>query len=126
MQLRASGAVFAAALFTLAAAAPAAMAARDPLNAYRVAPTAENKERLASAGYDMVEGDHGSYLEVYGTAKQAAALKRAGSRAAARRQGQRGRLAGGGRPGRQRRAVQRLAPLRPGADRHQGAVPRAL
>ena len=78
MQLRASGAVFAAALLTLAAAAPAANAARDPLNAYRVAATPQNKERLASAGYDMVEGDHGSYLEVYGTAKQASALKRDG------------------------------------------------
>ena len=78
MQLRASGAAFAAALLTLAAAAPAAMAARDPLNAYRVAATPQNKERLASAGYDMVEGDHGSYLEVYGTAKQASALKRDG------------------------------------------------
>ena len=43
-----------------------------------MAATPQNKERLASAGYDMVEGDHGSYLEAYGTAKQASALKRDG------------------------------------------------
>ena len=65
-----------ATLFALAFAAPAAMAAREPLNAYRVAPTADNKSTLALAGYDMTEADHGSYLEVYGTARQIAALKR--------------------------------------------------
>ena len=126
MKLRTGGAVFATALLALTAAAPAAMAAREPLNAYRVAPTAENKQKLALAGYDMMEADHGSYLEVYGTTKQASGLTAARARAQARRQGQRGDLAGRRRPGRQRRDVQRLAPLRPRAQRQQGAVPRAL
>ena len=81
MKLRTGGAVFATALIALTAAAPAAKAAREPLNAYRVAPTAENKQKLALAGYDMTEADHGSYLEVYGTAKQAAGPDGTGSRA---------------------------------------------
>ncbi len=126
MQLRTCGAVLATALLALAAAAPAAMAAREPLNAYRVAPTAENKAKLVAAGFDMIEADHGTYLEVYGTAKQAAGLQEPGARAEARRQGAREHVAGRGRAGRQRRRLQRLAPLRQGADRHQGAVPRAL
>ena len=78
MQLRTCGAVLATALLALAAAAPAAMAAREPLNAYRVAPTAENKAKLVAAGFDMIEADHGTYLEVYGTAKQAAGLQKQG------------------------------------------------
>ena len=78
MQLRTCGAVLATALLALAAAAPAAMAAREPLNAYRVAPTAENKTKLVAAGFDMIEADHGTYLEVYGTAKQAAGLQKQG------------------------------------------------
>ena len=78
MQLRSRSAVVATALFALAATAPAAMADRQPLNAYRLAPTAENKQKLVAAGYDMTEGDHGSYLEIYGTAKQADALAAAG------------------------------------------------
>ena len=65
-----------ATLSVLAFAAPAAMAAREPLNAYRVAPTADNKSSLALAGFDMTEADHGSYLEVYGTARQIAELRR--------------------------------------------------
>jgi murein tripeptide amidase MpaA len=65
-----------ATLFALAVTAPAANAAREPLNAYRVAPTAENKSTLALAGYDMLEADHGRYLEIYGTADQIAGLKR--------------------------------------------------
>ena len=113
MQLRLGSAVFATALFALAAAAPAAMAAREPLNAYRVAPTAENKQKLALAGYDMVEADHGGYLEVYGTAKQAAERSRAtGSRRSSSARPTRSPR----RPPtsrRQRRPVQRLAPLRP-------------
>ena len=48
MQLRTGSAVLATALFALAAAAPAAMAAREPLNAYRVAPTAENKQQAGA------------------------------------------------------------------------------
>src|SRR5689334_16029214 len=78
MQLRTGGAVLATALVALGVSAPAASAAREPLNAYRVAPTQENKQRLAKAGYDMVEADHGRYLEIYGTAKQAAALTKQG------------------------------------------------
>ena len=74
MQLRLGGAVLATALFALSAA-PAAMAAREPLNAYRVADTAANKSKLALEGFDMVEADRGSYLEIFGTAKQAAAPK---------------------------------------------------
>jgi murein tripeptide amidase MpaA len=70
-----TGAVVATALFALAATAPAAQAAREPLNAYRLAPTAENKQALAKAGFDLLEGDHGTYLEIYGTAKQADALE---------------------------------------------------
>ncbi len=78
MKLRTGGAVLATALIALSAAAPAAMAAREPLNAYRVAPSAENKQKLALAGYDMTEADHGSYLEVYGTSKQASGLSNQG------------------------------------------------
>src|SRR5215216_6300119 len=78
MQLRTGGVAIGAASFALAAFAPAAMAAREPLNAYRLAPTAENKQQLARAGFDMIEADHGSYLEIYGTAKQAAGLKSKG------------------------------------------------
>jgi murein tripeptide amidase MpaA len=79
MQLRTGSAVVATALVALGVSAPIASAAREPLNAYRVAPTQENKQRLAKAGYDMVEADHhGEYLEVYGTAKQAKSLAAAG------------------------------------------------
>src|ERR1700712_264989 len=78
MQLRTRSAVVAAALIALGVSAPAASASREPLNAYRVAPTQENKQRLLKAGYDMIEADHGSYLEVYSTAKQAVALTRDG------------------------------------------------
>ena len=49
MQLRSASAAVATALLTLAAAAPAAMADREPLNAYRVADTAANKS-TAGAG----------------------------------------------------------------------------
>jgi murein tripeptide amidase MpaA len=72
---RRTGVAFAT-LAALAVLAPAAQAAREPLNAYRVAPSAENKSALALAGYDMTEADHGRYLEIYGTARQVAALKR--------------------------------------------------
>jgi murein tripeptide amidase MpaA len=65
-----------ATLVALAVSAPAANAAREPLNAYRVAPTAENKSKLALAGFDMTEADHGGYLEIYGTSEQIADLKR--------------------------------------------------
>src|SRR5215213_6165454 len=66
-----------ATLVALAVSAPAAMAAREPLNAYRVAPTAANKSELALAGFDMTEADHhGKYLEIYGTASQIANRRR--------------------------------------------------
>ena len=73
---RRTGVAVATALAALAVLAPAAQAARQPLNAYRVAPTADNKSALALAGYDMTEADHGRYLEIYGTAGQVASLKR--------------------------------------------------
>ena len=78
MQLRSGSAVLATALVALGVSAPAASAAREPLNAYRVAPTQENKQRLVKAGYDMIEADHGSYLEIYSTARQATALGKDG------------------------------------------------
>jgi len=68
--------VVVATLVAVAVAAPAAQAAREPLNAYRVAPTAENKSKLALAGFDMTEADHGRYLEIYGTAAKIAGLRR--------------------------------------------------
>ena len=126
MQLRTRSAAVAAALIALGVSAPAASASREPLNAYRVAPTQENKQRLVKAGYDMTEADHGSYLEVYGTAKQAAALRRDGLAPKLQGAANVAGLPGGGRAGGQRRDVQRLAPLRPRAGRRQGAVPRAL
>ena len=45
------------------------MAADDALNAYRVKPTAENKQELAAAGFDLTEGDRGRYIEIYATAR---------------------------------------------------------
>ena len=125
MQLRTGSAVLATALVALGVSAPMASAAREPLNAYLVAPTQDNKQRLAKAGYDMLEADHGEYLEVYGTAKQAAELKKEGLAHAAG-QGQHRHVAVRRRPRRQRRDLQRLAPLRPRRRRQQGAVPRAL
>ena len=47
----------------------------EPLNAYRVKPTAENKKQLAAAGFDLTEGDHGRYIEIYATRRQARALR---------------------------------------------------
>ena len=116
-----------ATLFVLAVSAPAANAARDSLNAYRVAPTADNKSALALKGFDMTEADHGRYLEIYGTAGQIADLRQDGistrlvgeQRAAA---AQRRRAAAD----RQRRRIQCLAALRPRRGRHEGAVPRAV
>ena len=73
------GSVTLAAAAALGFAAPA-MAADDALNAYRVKPTAENKQELAAAGYDLKEGDHGRYLEIFATRGQAAALRERGDR----------------------------------------------
>ena len=73
MKLRSGSAVLATALVALAAAAPAAKAAREPLNAYRVAPTREQAE-ARSGRLRHAEADHGCYLEVYGTTKQASGL----------------------------------------------------
>ena len=65
-----------ATLSVFAFAAPAASAAAgDALNAYRVAPTVENKRELAQAGYDMIEGDKGRYLEIYATDAQVRELR---------------------------------------------------
>ena len=57
-----------------ALAAPA-QAAKDPLNAFRVKPTAENKRQLAAAGFDLTEGDRGKYIEIFATSKQARAAR---------------------------------------------------
>ena len=59
MRRRSGGVVLAAVVAALALAAPA-QAAKDPLNAFRVKPTAENKKQLAEAGFDLTEGDRGS------------------------------------------------------------------
>jgi murein tripeptide amidase MpaA len=59
-----------AALASLALAAPAAADSRDPINAYQVAATPQNQEKLALAGFDMVEARRGSKFEIYGTASQ--------------------------------------------------------
>src|SRR4051794_40429372 len=58
----------------LAVAAPA-QAAKDPLNAFRVRATPENKQRLATGGFDLTEGDHGKYIEIYATGRQARSLR---------------------------------------------------
>ena len=113
MQLRSTSAAVATALLTLAAAAPAAMADRQPLNAYRVADTAANKSQLALAGYDMVEADRGSYLEIYGTAKQAAELKADGLAPALVGKANQVTSQSADVPVGSDAAVQRLAPLRP-------------
>lgn len=78
MQLRSTSAAVAAALLALTSAASAAAADRQPLNAYHVAKTADAKQKLALEGFDMVEADRGQYLEIFGTAKQAARLKAEG------------------------------------------------
>ena len=75
---RRTGVAVATTLVALAVSAPAAMAAREPLNAYRVAPTAANKSELALAGFDMTEAARGRYLEIYATRSQARALRRQG------------------------------------------------
>jgi hypothetical protein len=66
-----------AAFAALAVAAPAAYAA-DPLNAYRVKPTAANKQKLAEAGFDMTEADRGTHLEVIARRGQIASLAKDG------------------------------------------------
>jgi hypothetical protein len=67
------GSVTLAVAAALAVAAPA-QAAKDPLNAYRVKPTAENKQQLAAAGFDLTEGDRGKYIEIFATRAQAREL----------------------------------------------------
>ena len=57
------------------AATPAVAAAGDALNTYRVSPTVENKRELAQAGFDLIEGDKGSYLEIYATDAQVRELR---------------------------------------------------
>jgi hypothetical protein len=69
-----------AALASLALAAPAAADSREPINAYRVKATPQNMEKLALAGYDVLEGRRGSKVEIYGTAGQIAKLRNEGLR----------------------------------------------
>ena len=71
---RRSGVTLAAAVAVFALSAPA-QAAQESLNAFRVKPTAENKQRLAAAGFDLTEGDRGKYIEIYATSKQARGLR---------------------------------------------------
>jgi murein tripeptide amidase MpaA len=67
---RCSSGAAVAVLASLALAAPAAADSRDPINAYRVAATSKNLERLALAGFDVTEGRRDGKVEVYGTAGQ--------------------------------------------------------
>ena len=60
---------------SLIAAVPA-QAAPSKINAYRVKATATNLERLAMAGFDVTEGRRGRKIEIYGTSKQMASLRR--------------------------------------------------
>ena len=69
------GSVTLAVAAALAVAAPA-QAAKDPLNAFRVKPTVENKKQLAEAGFDLTEGDRGKYLEIYARAGRRARCAR--------------------------------------------------
>ena len=81
------------------------------------------------AGFDMTEADHGRYLEIYGTARQVAGLKRrAGDPREAGREGPRRRRQSAAAlpPTGSDAAVRRLAPLRQRRQRRQGAVPRAV
>src|ERR687893_2520506 len=64
-----------AVVVSLMAAVPA-QAASSKLNAYRVKATAQNLERLAMAGFDVTEGRRGRKIEIYGTSKQIARLRR--------------------------------------------------
>jgi hypothetical protein len=71
------GSVTFAVIASLAVSAPA-QAAKDPLNAFRVKPTVENKRELAARGFDLTEGDHGRYIEIYANGKQARSLRSGG------------------------------------------------
>ena len=64
-----------AVVVSLIAAVPA-QAASSKMNAYRVKATAKNLERLAMAGFDVTEGRRGRRVEIYGSAKQIARLRR--------------------------------------------------
>jgi Zinc carboxypeptidase/Immune inhibitor A-like, MAM domain len=57
--------------------APSALAA-SPLNAYRVNATAENRQALSQAGFDMTEADKGGHLEIVAREGEVAALGRKG------------------------------------------------
>ena len=60
-----------AALFAaLVLSASASADSRDPINAYRVAATPQNLQKLALAGFDVTEGRRGRTVEIYGTAGQ--------------------------------------------------------
>src|ERR687893_1259056 len=75
MRRRVASLALAALAVAGAAAPPAAAASGDALNTYRVAPTAENKRDLALAGFDLVEGDKGSHLEIFATDRQVRELR---------------------------------------------------
>jgi hypothetical protein len=75
MRRRVASLALAALAVAGAAAPPAVAASGDALNTYRVAPTAENKRDLALAGFDLVEGDKGSHLEIFATDRQVRELR---------------------------------------------------
>ena len=78
MHLRA-GAAVATALFALAASCSGGdggSRAAECLSRSRRRPRTRSSSR--KAGFDMHEADHGSYLEIYGTAKQADRLRSQG------------------------------------------------
>ncbi len=84
MSRRSTGAAIAV-LASLAFATPAAADSGDPINAYKVKATPKNMEKLALAGYDVLEGRRNGRVEIYGTAGQIAKLRNDGIRAKALR-----------------------------------------
>jgi hypothetical protein len=67
-----------AALAALIVAAPAAHAAGQPLDAYRVDASGKKLEQLAFMGYDILEDRHGNFLDVVATPREARALRAKG------------------------------------------------
>ena len=87
------------ALAALLVVAPAAHAAGQPLDAYRVDASGKKLEQLAQMGYDVVEGRQGNSLNVVATPREARQLEAKGFAPKLLRDGQ-------GRTARQRAKVQ--------------------
>ena len=110
----------------LAVSAPA-QAAKDPLNAFRVKATPENKQRLAAEGFDLDGGRswHAPRSDTPGAARSRALAPRTASQARQRHQAPGAR----GRSGRLHRLAMRArtsGAVTTGRRRRQGAVPGAL